>query len=193
MNRQIILASGSPQRARLLEQIGVAFAAIAADIDETPRADESPEALVERLARTKAEALSIAYPDAVIIGSDTVVASAGTVFGKPADEADAAAMLKALSSTTHQVLSGVAVLVDGVAQTDLQVSHVTMREIAAREIADYWRSGEPLGKAGGYAIQGRGALFVQHLEGSYSAVMGLPLFETAALLREAGLDVLRPA
>jgi septum formation protein len=193
MSRRLILASASPQRARLLEQLGLAFTAIAADIDEAPRPGETAEALVVRLAQTKAETLFVQYPRAVIIGADTLVVCGDQVFGKPADAAAAQAMLTALSGVTHRVVSGVAVLVGGVTKARLCSSQVTMRAISAAEIDAYWRSGEPRGKAGAYAIQGQGALFIEHLEGSYSAVMGLPLFETAALLRGVGIDVLESA
>lgn len=192
MTKQIILASASPQRVRLLEQLGLDFTAIAADIDETPRANEAPAALAERLARTKAEALSIAYPNAVILGSDTLVALGDRIYGKPAAAGEARDMLQSLAGRTHTVCSGVAVFADGVTRAEVSVSEVTMRSIDIDEIAAYWASGEPLGKAGGYAIQGRGAVFVRDLSGSYSGVMGLPLYETAALLRTVGVDVLAP-
>ncbi|MDA3919069.1 MAG: Maf family protein [Salinisphaera sp.] len=187
---RLVLASSSPQRARLLEQLGLTFTAVAADIDETPRPDETPEALAERLAHMKAQALSIAYADARIIGSDTVVAVEGQIFGKPVDRADAARMLAALAGRTHRVLSGVAVSAGGVTTTRLCVSDVTMVPLTDHQIASYWDSGEPIGKAGGYAIQGIGAQFISALSGSYSGVMGLPLYETAQLLRDTGFDPL---
>lgn len=190
MKPRLILASASPQRARLLEQLGLRHTAIPADIDETPRAGESAEALAERLARTKAEALSIAYPEAVIVGSDTVVAREGDNYGKPAGDAEARTMLTALAGRTHRVATGVAVFANARTAARVCVSRVTLRAMSPAEIAAYVATGEPLGKAGGYAIQGRGALFVERLEGSYSAVMGLPLFETGALLAAAGVDAL---
>ena len=190
MKPRLILASASPQRARLLEQLGLRHTAIPADIDETPRAGESAEALAERLARTKAEALSIAYPEAVIVGSDTVVAREGDNYGKPAGDAEARTMLTALAGRTHRVATGVAVFANARTTARVCVSRVILRAMSTAEIAAYVATGEPLGKAGGYAIQGRGALFVERLEGSYSAVMGLPLFETGALLAAAGVDAL---
>lgn len=190
MKPRLILASASPQRARLLEQLGLRHTAIPADIDETPRAGETAEALAERLARTKAEALSIAYPEAVIVGSDTVVAVGDDNYGKPADDAEARAMLGALAGRSHRVATGVAVFANARTVARVCVSQVTLRAMSAAEVATYVATGEPLGKAGGYAIQGRGALFVERLEGSYSAVMGLPLFETGALLAAAGVDAL---
>lgn len=190
MSDSLILASASPQRARLLEQLGLAFTAIPADIDETPRAGEAPEALAERLARTKAEALSAAYPAARILGSDTVVAHGDEAFGKPRDLADAQRMLAALGGTTHRVITGVALFANGVTETKTVVSEVAPDVLDEAAIAVYWATGEPQGAAGAYAIQGHAGQFISHLSGSYSAVMGLPVYETAALLRATGLDPL---
>lgn len=190
MNRRLILASASPQRAKLLDQIGVVHSAIAADIDETPQPDESAEALAERLARGKAQALAAHYPDDVVLGSDTVVTLSERLYGKPADDAEAGSMLASLSGRTHRVVSGVALCVAGRCLSRISMSQVTMRDITAAERAGYVASGEPIGKAGGYAIQGRGAIFIARLDGSYSSVMGLPLYETADLLREAGFELL---
>ncbi|RJS94170.1 septum formation inhibitor Maf [Salinisphaera sp. Q1T1-3] len=191
MAPELILASASPQRARLLEQLGLAFTAVPADIDETPRVDETPDALAERLARTKAEAVSAAYPRARIIGSDTVVAHGAAAFGKPRDLADAQRMLGALSGTTHRVLTGIAVVAPGGGlDVRVVVSQVTLDRLSEAAIVAYWTSGEPAGAAGAYAIQGLGGQFVVHLSGSYSAVMGLPIYETAAMLRATGLDAL---
>lgn len=193
MSESLILASASPQRARLLEQLGLAFTAIPADIDETPRAGETPEALAERLARTKAEALSAAYPGARILGSDTVVAYGNEAFGKPIDLADATRMLTALGGTTHRVITGVALFSAGVTETCTVVSDVTLDVLDEAAIAAYWATGEPQGAAGAYAIQGHAGQFISHLSGSFSAVMGLPVYETAALLRATGLDPLMRA
>lgn len=186
---RIVLASASPRRAQLLQQIGLTFAQQPADIDETPRDDESAQALARRLATTKAAA--VAEPQALVIGADTVVALDDAVFGKPRDRAHAAHMLAQLSGRTHQVCSGVAVMAGAQCASRVCVSRVTMGTIDADAAAAYWSSGEPRGKAGGYAIQGLGAIFVEHLAGSYSGVMGLPLHETTALLAAFGVDVLR--
>lgn len=193
MHDALILASASPQRARLLEQLGLAFTVIPADIDETPRNGEAPEALAERLARTKAEAVSAAYPAARILGSDTVVAHCGEAFGKPRDRADAQRMLTALGGTTHRVITGVALFSGGTTETRTVVSEVTLDGLDEATIAAYWATGEPAGVAGAYAIQGHAGQFISHLSGSYSAVMGLPVYETAALLRATGLDPLSRA
>lgn len=193
MNRTLVLASASPQRTRLLAQLGLAHETQAADIDETPRPGETAEALAERLARGKAEAIAHDYPDALVLGSDTVVALDDHVYGKPVDDAEAGRMLASLAGRTHRVISGVALSVGGATESRIACSQVTMRVIDAVERAAYIASGEPVGKAGGYAIQGLGAVFIERLDGSYSSVMGLPLFETAALLRAAGVDPLKPA
>ncbi|MES1928605.1 Maf-like protein [Salinisphaera dokdonensis CL-ES53] len=190
MTRTIVLASSSPQRARLLAQLGLTHETIAADIDETPREGEPAEALAERLARGKAEAIAHEQRDALVLGSDTVVALGERLYGKPRDDADADRMLASLSGQTHRVVSGVALCTGGRTVSRVAISEVSMREISAGERAGYIASGEPMGKAGGYAIQGLGAVFIARLDGSYSSVMGLPLFETAALLRDAGIDVL---
>lgn len=181
----VILASASPRRAALLEQIGVEFEASNADIDESPRPGETAESLALRLAEAKAAAL--ARPDALVLGSDTVVALDDELFGKPAGRDDAVRMLSRLSGRTHRVCSGVAAIYGRRRASRLCVSHVTMAALDEHAIDAYWASGEPLGKAGGYAIQGLGAVFVAHLAGSYSGVMGLPLFETAELLRAFGI------
>lgn len=190
MKPALVLASSSPQRTRLLDQLGLAHDAQAADIDETPRPGESAEALAERLARGKADAIAQNRPDAVVLGSDTVVALGQRLYGKPVDDAEADRMLASLAARTHRVVSGVALSVHGQIQSRIACSQVSMRAVGADERAAYIASGEPIGKAGGYAIQGLGAIFVERLDGSYSSVMGLPLFETAALLRHAGVDVL---
>lgn len=190
MTDTLILASSSPQRARLLEQLGVRFAVIPANIDEAAWPNERPESLAARLAQSKAEALSAAYPAARIIGSDTVVALGGQAFGKPRDSAAARQMLSALGGTTHHVITGVALFHAGEPTVRTVVSEVTLDALSELTIARYWATGEPAAAAGGYAIQGRGGQFVAHLSGSYSAVMGLPIHETAQLLRASGLEPL---
>ena len=162
-----------------------------ADIDETPRADEDPVALAERLARGKADTIAARHQDAVVIGSDTVVAHDNEAFGKPRDLADAQRMLGALSGTTHRVITGLAVIAPG-AGVDVcsVISHVTLAWLDVATVATYWATGEPQGAAGAYAIQGHGGQFVTHLSGSFSAVMGLPVYETALRLRALGLDPL---
>jgi len=191
MEPLIYLASESPRRRQLLEQIGVPFEPVQQDVEETMEQGESPEVFVLRLALDKARA-GLANVDPArrlpVLGADTVVVLDDRAMGKPEDQADGEEMLASLSGVSHRVLTGVA-LVDGEREaTRISVNTVTLREISAAERAAYWRSGEPRGKAGGYAIQGRGAVFVEHLEGSYSGVMGLPLFETADMLEEFEID-----
>lgn len=184
----LYLASGSPRRRELLTQIGVPFSVVSAPIDETPLPDESAPAYVERLARAKAAAglASLAGP-AVVLGADTAVVLDGRILGKPENRKDALAMLADLSGREHQVLTAVA-LDDGQRVHSLCVtSKVSFRAISADEAQRYWASGEPADKAGSYAIQGLGAVFVTGLVGSYSAVVGLPLSETADLLGQFGI------
>ena len=188
--KQLYLASGSPRRRELLTQIGVPFTAISADIDETPFPEESPSAYVERLARGKAEAgrgTVVSDADFCVLGADTAVVLDGIILGKPMDEAQACAMLMLLSGREHEVLTAIAVH-DGERCESLVVrSLVRFRTIGRDEAAAYWASGEPRDKAGGYGIQGLGAVFVAGLNGSYSAVVGLPLCETAQLLGHFGI------
>ncbi|GLO42667.1 MULTISPECIES: Maf family protein [Pseudomonas] len=184
----LYLASGSPRRRELLTQIGVPFSVVSAPIDETPLPDESAPAYVERLARAKAAAgLACIEGQAVVLGADTAVVLDGRILGKPENREDALAMLADLSGREHHVLTAVA-LSDGPRVQSLCVtSKVRFRAISAEEAQRYWASGEPADKAGGYAIQGLGAVFVTGLSGSYSAVVGLPLSETAELLGQFGI------
>ncbi len=186
----IYLASASPRRSELLRQIGVRFQVRPAEIAEEPREGESPEAYVTRLAAEKATAAAARLPrgDAhPVLAADTAVVLDGEVLGKPAAAAEAAAMLERLSGRTHRVLTAVALLHAGRTDTALAASEVRFRATTAAERRAYCRTGEPFDKAGGYAIQGRAAVFVEHLSGSYSGVVGLPLFETAVLLARCGL------
>lgn len=188
----LILASTSPRRRELLDQIGVDYEVAVADIDETGLAAESPLAHVQRLAREKAQAIRTRLRPAVpVLGADTIVVLDGDILGKPRNRAHGLAMLRRLSGKSHQVLSAVCLaLADGRILEAVSVSRVRFRPLREREIIAYWETGEPCDKAGAYAIQGRGAIFVEHLEGSFSGVMGLPLYETAELLRQAGIEVL---
>ncbi|PRA51699.1 MULTISPECIES: nucleoside triphosphate pyrophosphatase [Pseudomonas] len=186
----LFLASGSPRRRELLTQIGVAFSVIGAEIDETPLPDESPAAYVERLARGKAQAGRArlnANAQACVLGADTAVVLDGKILGKPLDEANALAMLMSLSGQEHEVLTAIALLDGERCESRVVRSLVRFRPINAAEASAYWAGGEPRDKAGGYGIQGLGAVFVSGLNGSYSAVVGLPLCETAELLGHFGI------
>ena len=185
----LYLASASPRRRELLTQIGVPYSLITANIDETPRPDENPEQYVQRLAREKALAgLQVAGEDACVLGADTTVVLNGRILGKPADRDEGLTMLAGLSGSEHQVLTAIALASPQRCEVRLVASRVRFRPITPDEAQRYWDSGEPLDKAGGYAIQGWGAVFVSELHGSYSAVVGLPLCETAQLLDTFGLS-----
>lgn len=185
---RILLASASPRRRELLAQIGVEFEVFAVEADETPRPDEMPEAYVQRVAAEKSElAQHLSGTSLPVLGADTEVVLDGEVFGKPRDFDHAREMLLRLSGREHEVLSAVSLRLDSRHWQALSRSKVTFRPLSEAEIAAYWATGESQGKAGAYAIQGLGAVFVERLEGSYSGVMGLPLFEAAGLLREADL------
>jgi septum formation protein len=187
----VILASASPRRTELLRQIGVTYRVMPADIDESHRGGEAAAECVQRLARSKALHVQrqLSGEPLPVLAADTIVVVDEVMLGKPRDRADAIGMLQRLSGRSHQVLSAVAVAnLHGVRQA-LSRSVVRLRSISARECEEYWDSGEPQGKAGAYAIQGLGAIFVEYLSGSYSGVMGLPLFETAQLLRSVGVVV----
>ncbi|WP_110668229.1 Maf family protein [Salinicola halophilus] len=182
------LASASPRRRELLASIGLSVEIAPADIDESRDDGESAPLFVSRLAREKAKAGHRADGLATL-GADTIVVCDDAVFGKPTDAADARRMLEALSGRAHRVLSAVAVIGPRGLTECRVATTVHLREIAEVEMAAYWATGEPIDKAGGYAIQGRAAIFVERLEGSYSAVVGLPLHETAELLSAQGVPL----
>lgn len=193
MNPIIYLASASPRRQELLEQIGVGFELLAVDVPEMPLEGESAGDYAVRVAIDKARAgrrhISTGRP-LPVLGADTAVVVGDRILGKPSDRDDALAMLALLSGTTHRVVTAVAMAgPDGDEAVRVSDSRVTFRATTPAERAAYWDTGEPLGKAGGYAIQGRAAVFIERLEGSYSGVMGLPIFETAELLRAFGHEV----
>jgi len=189
----LILASASPRRSELLRQIGVRFSVLAVDVDESRLPGEAPVDYVSRLALEKARAGFTRQPGQLpSLGADTIVVCGDEIFGKPLDQADAAAMLLALSGKAHTVLSAVAVSQGPCSSGRLAQTIVRFRTITESDCLNYWQTGEPQGKAGGYGIQGYGAVFVQHIEGSYSAVVGLPLSETAEMLSEFGIPIWRP-
>lgn len=188
-NPLILLASASPRRSALLTQIGVPHAIHPVDIDETVQPGEAPSEYVYRLARTKAQTLWDRLSPAdrkPVLGADTTVAIGANILGKPASAGELLQMLRRLSGRTHEVHTAVALCSDEGAQMRLSVSEVTFGALNDIEIIGYWESGEPADKAGGYAVQGRGAVFIERIHGSYSGVMGLPLFETAQLLQTIG-------
>ena len=185
----IYLASASPRRRELLQQIGVTFKVIRADLDETVGAGEAPLDYVTRLAAAKADAgwlQAQGLPEAPVLAADTAVILDGKILGKPQDRDDAMRMLGLISGRTHEVLTAVALRTEQGMDVRVSRSSVTFRPITAEEAERYWDTGEPRDKAGAYAIQGYAAVFIEDLKGSYSGVMGLPLFETAQLLDAAG-------
>ena len=199
-NPRIYLASRSPRRRELLTQIGVHFDTIAfrnhprddAEVDETPLANEVPVDYVQRVARAKAEygwqmVESRKLLPQPVLAADTTLAFEGGIIGKPLDAADALRILRRLCGQTHEVLSAVAIAFDGRIESALSVSQVRFGNIDDWTLRAYAQSGEPMDKAGAYGIQGPAAAFIAHISGSYSGIMGLPLYETAQLLRQAGL------
>ena len=198
MFKKIILASQSPRRVALLKQMGIDCLVMPADIDETALSGESPSAYVLRLAEQKALAIVAKHRDSdlpdlnlpelnlPILAADTTVALGNTIFGKPENDADAFAMLKKLSGSTHQVHTAIALAFNGRCETVLNTTQVTMMPLSDAMISAYIATGEPLDKAGSYAIQGLAGNWIIRIEGSYTGVMGLPVYETALLLDKMG-------
>jgi septum formation protein len=186
----VYLASGSPRRRALLAQIGVPFQVLSVTVDEARLPAETPDAYVLRLARSKADAgwrVRPAHDSSPVLAADTTVVLDGRILVKPTDRSDGERMLRELGGRTHVVLTAVAVASAPGLSARISRSEVTLRGISAAEAHDYWSTREPHDKAGGYAIQGAAAIFIANLQGSYSGVMGLPLFETAELLELAGV------
>ena len=189
----IYLASASPRRRELLTQIGISFELLQVTVPEVPCRGETPPDFVQRVALEKAHAGRTLLPPAdphPVLGADTAVVIDDCILGNPADRQEALDMLVRLSGRRHYVMSAVAIVAEHAA-VKLNISQVTFRELSRAEIEAYWASGECHDKAGAYAIQGRAAMFIQELQGSYSGVMGLPLYETAGLLQQFGINPLR--
>lgn len=190
MQPQIILASASPRRSELLKQIGISHRIMAVDIDETPLANESPLAYVERVAAEKSAACQALLNDNLpVLSADTSVICDGEIMGKPLDLDHAISMLSRLSGRSHQVYSAVSLRGDAHWQA-LSISEVKFKTLSTDEIIAYWQTGEPCDKAGAYAIQGLASTFIESITGSFSGVMGLPLYETAQLLAKQGIKVI---
>jgi len=187
---ELVLASASPRRCDILHALGLTFSVQSISIDERPRAGELPQELVVRLAIQKAAAATVLGHFAVL-GSDTIVVLDDSILGKPRDRHDGVDMLLRLSGRSHLVLTAVALRTNEGTATALASTKVQFRDINRDEATRYWHSGEPRDKAGGYGIQGMGGMFVAAINGSFSAVMGLPVFETAALLRAVGIEVVK--
>ena len=193
----IILASASPRRAELLTQMGVSFHVQAVDIDESSLPDETPEELVQRLAKEKSCAVTDKLKSVInkaqipVLGSDTLGVLDGELLVKPEDYQHALSMLSKMSGRWHEILTAVAITHLGKTQLKLNRNRVLFRQLSDEEIQAYWQTNEPQDKAGAYAIQGLAASFIERIEGSYSGIMGLPLFETCQLLRQFGISVIR--
>ncbi len=188
---KIVLASASPRRRELLEQIGCPFVTAVSEVEEDNDRNLPPEAIATGHALAKArDVASGLTSDTVVIGADTIVVLDGVVFGKPRDAVEAANMLEKLSGRRHQVMTGVAVVKDGRELCACPVTQVKMKRLSAAQIAAYIASGEPFDKAGAYGIQGLGALLVEKIDGCYFNVVGLPLQKLADLLQEVGVDLL---
>ena len=190
MIMRLILASASPRRRDLLNQIGyVPDVVVPAEVDEDPLPRERPRDLAERLSRLKAGSIAEAYPDDVVLAADTVVALGHRCLGKPADATEARTFLTKLSGRRHRVYGGVCIITpDGRVLSKVVMTQVRFKRLSERDIMDYLADGEWKGKAGGYAIQGRAAAFIPWINGSYTNVVGLPLMETASLLQSAGIS-----
>ncbi|WP_281559623.1 Maf family protein [Thalassomonas sp. RHCl1] len=189
---KLVLASKSPRRSELLAQLGYQFDCMAADIDESVLANESPGDYVKRLSREKALAIANTFEkqqaaNSLVLGSDTAVVVDNVILGKPIDLNDCQRMLAMLSGRSHQVITGIAVAHGQEITSELVVTDVSFKKLTAQEISRYWQTGEPQDKAGSYGIQGIGGQFVTGIRGSYSAVVGLPLYETAQMLLACGL------
>lgn len=188
---ELILASASPRRSELLEQVGCRFAVMVSDAVEDNTRDMSPDLLA--VSHAKAKAVDVAAKTSaenVVIGADTIVVLKNRVYGKPTDIDDARRMLIELSGQRHEVITGIAVAKGKQVSTDFAVTSVSMRNLSPEEIENYVAGGEPMDKAGGYAIQGKGALLIDSIQGSYDNVVGLPLVKLYALLKRAGVSLL---
>ena len=187
----LVLASASPRRVELLKQIGVEFTQAPANVNEDVHDNEQAADYVLRLAREKAFVVAFTQPDKYVLGSDTTVHINGTILGKPTDFDDFMTMMALLSGQTHEVITAVCIATIGNTGLDMSeavvTSKVTFGELNEQQRLAYWESGEPIGKAGGYAIQGIGGQFVKHIDGSYSGIVGLPLVQTVACLQESGV------
>ena len=190
---RLVLASSSPRRTDLLRAAGFTFEVTPVDVDERLRPGEAPEAYVSRLAEAKADAvIRTAEGIRVVLGADTTVVIDGLVLGKPADDADAERMLRLLSGRTHDVLTGICLRSGSRRLVHVETSRVRMTSLSEAEIRWYVESGEPMGKAGGYAVQGLAARFIESISGSYSNVVGLPVASVYRLLKMLGCDILTP-
>lgn len=184
---KLVLASGSPRRVELLDQMGLEFEAMTPDVDESRHPGEEPERYVERIARAKASMVEVGR--ALVVAADTCVVHDGQVMGKPAHPSEARSMLERLQGTTHEVLTGVAVSFSGETRSAVDMTQVTMLAMTGEEIADYVSTGEPMDKAGAYALQGRGGVFIASITGSPFTVIGMPIHLLRRLFTACGANI----
>ena len=191
MPQRIVLASASPRRVALLSQIGIDCEVMPSQIDEKARENEAPLDYVMRMAEEKAGSVAGLMPGRIVLGADTDVIMQSRILGKPRDKADFLEMFSLLSGSTHEVITAVSLVHGEQRSLMTSISEVSFREVSDEEMHAYWETGEPCDKAGGYAIQGQAAMFICAISGSYSGIMGLPLYETSELLRGAGIRLLQ--
>ena len=191
MSQCIVLASASPRRKALLAQIGIDCEVMPSQIGEEARENEAPLDYVRRMAGEKARSVAGSVPGRLVLGADTDVIMQSRILGKPRDRADFLEMFGLLSADTHQVITAVSLVQGDRCRVKTSISDVTFRAVSEAEMLAYWETGEPCDKAGGYGIQGLAAMFVRSISGSYSGIMGLPLYETSELLRGAGIRLLQ--
>jgi len=184
----LILASQSPRRAELLKQIGIPFSQYSVDIDETVQVDDKPQEYVQRMAREKSNlGFQRAQSAQLVLGADTIVVANNNILGKPKDKTDSIRMLSMLSNNTHQVFTAISITSPTHQKNLIVETQVCFGPLSSQQMSWYWQTGEPQDKAGSYGIQGLGGQFVKHIKGSYSAVVGLPLYQTRMLLTEFGI------
>jgi septum formation protein len=191
MSQRIVLASASPRREALLAQIGIDCEVMPSQIGEEAFENEAPLDYVRRMAEEKARSVAGIVPERIVLGADTDVVMQSRILGKPRDRDDFMEMFRLLSASTHQVITAVSLVHGEQSRLKTSISDVTFREVSEAEMLAYWETGEPCDKAGGYGIQGLAAMFVRAISGSYSGIMGLPLYETSELLRGAGIRLLQ--
>ena len=191
-NSRLILASASPRRKLLLQQLGISADVHVADIDETTMAGEAASDYVLRLSEEKAQAVAGQYPDDRVLAADTIVVLDGDLLGKPQSKEQAFSMWRRMSGQQHQVLTAVSLFYQGKIYSCISYNDVLFAAITEESMQAYWQTGEPVDKAGAYAIQGYAAVWIKEIQGSYSGIMGLPLYETAKLLSDSGFTILNP-
>ncbi len=187
--KKIILASKSPRRKKILEQVGLSIKVVVSDFDEDKISFKTPQEMVEKLSLEKAKTVARKHPSAIILAADTTVIFNGEIIGKPKSKKDAFRILKLLSGSTHEIVTGFTIVEGQKSITKHVASKVKFKQLLDKEIGVYVATGEPMDKAGGYGVQERGGLFMEYIEGDYFNVVGLPIFAVAQVLKEFGVDI----